>query len=362
MTDALQRAISDIQSKIAGIDARMTAAARRDRPRSLVTRRAAAELFARVSNCDASDIAAQKWPRDHQLRAAVAPARTDTAGWAAELVATVIEDVSSTLLGASAFAQLRALSGASYDLVDGAAVRAPMHQSVASGGFVGEGAPIGVGALLIGAVNLQTKKAASITAVTREVLKGSAANVETSLQRMLAEDLSLAVDQVLLDAVAADAVRPAGLRYNVAGLTPSATGSLSEKVAADVSALVGAIMPASKPVVIAAGAQAVTVAALMPGLAVIAAPLLTSGTLICVDANSFANIVGPIDIAASGEPVLHMDTAPLPIVTGAQGSGVVAAPTSSMFQVAAISLRCIQDINWALRRTGAVSWMTGVGW
>ena len=361
MTDALQRSLSDIQSKISSLDARMTAAASRARPRSLVTRRATAELLARAGNCEPADVAAQRWPRDHQLRAAVAPAQTTVAGWAAELVGTVIEDITGSLLGASAFAQLRALSGASYDLVDGAAVRAPMHQSVASGGFVGEGAPISVGALLIGAVNLQAKKAASITAVTREVLRGSAANVETSLQRLLAEDLSLAVDQVLFDAVAADAIRPAGLRYGVAGLVPSATGSLSEKVAADVSALVAAIMPA-KPVVIAAGAQSVSVGALMPGLAVIAAPTLAAGTLICVDADAFANIVGPIDIAASGEPVLHMSDAPLPLVTGAQGAGVVAAPTSSMFQVAAISLRCIQDINWALRRAGSVSWMTGVGW
>jgi Phage capsid family len=67
-----------------------------------------------------------------------------------------------------------------------------------------------VGALLISGINLQAKKAASITAATREVLKGSAANVQTSLQQMLSEDLSLAVDNILLDAVAANAIRPAG--------------------------------------------------------------------------------------------------------------------------------------------------------
>jgi hypothetical protein len=69
---------------------------------------------------------------------------------------------------------------------------------------------------------LQVQKTALICAVSREVLKGSAVNVQISLQQLLSEDLSLAVDQILLDAVAADAIRPAGLRHGVAGLTPSA--------------------------------------------------------------------------------------------------------------------------------------------
>ena len=73
------------------------------------------------------------------------------------------------------------------------------------------------------------------------------------MQQLLSEDLSLAVDTVLLDAVAADAIRPAGLRNGVAGLTPAASGTPTEKAAADIGALVGAIMPASKPVLIAAG-------------------------------------------------------------------------------------------------------------
>ena len=51
----------------------------------------------------------------------VGPARTDTAGWAAELVAVAIAEITSTLLGPSVFGQLRELSAVSYDLVDGAA-------------------------------------------------------------------------------------------------------------------------------------------------------------------------------------------------------------------------------------------------
>jgi len=117
---------------------------------------------------------------------------------------------------------------------------------------------------------------------------------------------------------------------------------------------------------IAAGRQAVSVAAYMPGMPVISAPLLAAGMLICIDANAFANIVGPADVQASGDPVLHMESAaPLPLVGGTAQPpviGSIAAPTSSMFQIAATSLRCILDINWAMRRAGAVAWMSGVGW
>jgi hypothetical protein len=366
----LRREVRDARAIASNVDHKLTrliegaGASRRDG--SLIARIAACRLISKSEGTAAAAVAAKNWPHDYELRAAVAPAMTSVATWTAELLAVAIQDVTSTLLGPSVFSQLRELSAVSYDPVDGAAVKAPSHQSVPSGGFFGEGQQITVGALLIGAVNLQTKKAASITAVTREVLKGSAANVQTSLQQLLAEDLSLAVDTILLDAIAADAIRPAGLRNGVAGLPPAAAGTPTEKAAADVGALVGAIMPASKPVLIAAGKQAVAVAAYMPGMAVISAPLLTAGMLICVDADAFANIVGPADVQASGDPVLHMENAaPLPLVGGTVTPpviGSIAAPVSSMFQVAATSLRCIVDINWTLRRAGSVSWMAGAGW
>ncbi len=359
-----RRISKDVRSAISNLDYKISRLLSDDddpRDGSLIARIAACRVLSITEKRRPEAVAAQHWPHDTELRAAVAPAMTSVSGWSAELLAVAIADVTGSLLGPSVFARLRALSAVSYDMVDGATVRTPTHVSVASGGFFGEGAPINVGSLLIGAVNLQTKKAASICAVSREVLNGSAANVQTSLQQLLSEDLSLAVDQILLDAIAADAIRPAGLRAGVAGLTPAAAGTPTEKAVADIGALVGAIQPASKPVLIVAGRQAVSVAAYLPGLAVITAPLLAAGTLICVDANSFANIVGPIDVSASGEAVLHMDTAAAPI--SATGSpNTISAPTSSMFQVAATSLRAVLDINWAMRRSGAVSWMTGAGW
>jgi hypothetical protein len=365
----LRREVRDARAIASNVDIKITRlleggpSSRRDG--SLIGRLATSQLIAKSESRSAVDVAHANWPHDVELRAAVAPAMTGVADWAAPLVATAIMDISTTLLGQSVFGQLRALSPVSYDLVDGAAIKALSHSSVPSGGFFGEGQPISVGALLISAINLQAKKCASLTAITREVLKGSAANVQASLEQLLAEDLSLAVDQVLLDAVAADAARPAGLRAGVAGLTPAATGTPTEKAAADVGALIGAIMPASKPTLIVSGKQAASLASYMPGTAVIAAPSLAGGTLICVDANAFANLVGPIDVSSSGDPVLHMSDTPLPLVSGTvqpPAIGSISAPQSSMFQIAATSLRAILDINWGLRRPNSVAWMSGTGW
>ena len=50
------------------------------------------------------------------------------------------------------------------------------------------------------------------------------------------------------------------------------------------------------------------------------------------------------------------DTTPLPIATGAQGSGVLATPTRSLWQTDSLGLRMIMDLNWALLRTGTVAW------
>jgi hypothetical protein len=57
-----------------------------------------------------------------------------------------------------------------------------------------------------------------------------------------------------------------------------------------------------------------------------------------------------------------METSPLPIATGAQGSGVVATPTSSMFQMALTALRTIVDVDWAMRRANAVAVVNSVTW
>jgi hypothetical protein len=102
--------------------------------------------------------------------------------------------------------------------------------------------------------------------------------------------------------------------------------------------------------------QLVSITAFAPGLAAMAipAPALAAGMLVMIDAASFASAVGTIDFSVSQNPAIHMDSAPQAVMT--------AAPVRSLWQTASIGVRMLLDMNWTMRRTGSVSWMTGVTW
>jgi hypothetical protein len=57
-----------------------------------------------------------------------------------------------------------------------------------------------------------------------------------------------------------------------------------------------------------------------------------------------------------------METVPLQIATGAQGSGVLATPTQSMFQTSQIALRTLLDLGWVKWRADCVQYVDSVTW
>ena len=134
---------------------------------------------------------------------------------------------------------------------------------------------------------------------TREIAKGSRRSTSRqSLRPKSLDDTRAALDAVLLDNVAADAVRPHGLRYNpftsaiIAGLTPSAATNLVEKIAADIRALVVAVQPASQHrACIVNPAQAASIALALPiesaAITVIASASQTAGTVLAIDFDGF---------------------------------------------------------------------------
>lgn len=257
-------------------------------------------------------------------------------------------------------AQLRSY-GLANGFIDGAVALVPVHTPTPSGGFVAEGGAIPVGALIIAALGLKPKKAASITAVTKELVAGSPLNVEQSLRTLLGEDLGLAIDAVLLGNAAASASAPAGLLNGVTPLTATAGGG-TNALLGDIKKLVAAIAPAIRPVLIANSTQAASIGILAhSSLPVIAAPYLAADQVVAVDAAAFASALGAPDFNVSENPTVHMDTVPLPI--GTPGSpAVVAAPTQSLWQTATIGPRALIDCDWTLRRAGAAAVVTSVTW
>jgi hypothetical protein len=342
------------------------------RPAGLTARFAACQLLARSEKRHASDVAKQHFRDDRdlsrliELRSAMTPAQTTVATWAAELAAVVVQDIADSLLPASALAQLRAASGQPYAFIDGAVAKVPVHAPTPSGGFVLEAGAIPVGALILTALTLKPKKAASITAITRELLQGSPLNVELSLQTLLSQDIGLMIDNILLGNAASTAAQPAGILNGVTPLTATAsTGAAA--VLGDVKQLLNAIAPAIRPTLImnATAAASIAMLAQQTPLPVITAPYLTAGTVIAVDAAAFVSALGMPDFSTDENPAVHMSDAPLPIVGGVAQPpviGSVAAPVQSLWQTACIGMRSIIEADWLLRRTGAVAVVTGVAW
>ena len=62
-----------------------------------------------------------------ELKAAVSPAMTGVAGWAAELAAVVVVDVATNLLPATRAGAIARRYGLAYAFIDGAVARVPVH-------------------------------------------------------------------------------------------------------------------------------------------------------------------------------------------------------------------------------------------
>jgi HK97 family phage major capsid protein len=365
-----KRQISDIQSKIASLDARITRSSTFHRPGGLAARLALCAVLGHQQGCDPDQVAREHFGNDRDLdrllvlKTAVSPANTTVATWAAELVQTITGDVADRLLPESVFAGLRRLGGLQYSLA-GNVIRVPTWAPAASGMFVTEGAPIPVSSFTLGAITLRPKKAGNIIAITDELLYGSPADVEVALRAILSEALGLMIDNVLLGNTAATTAAPAGI---LNGLTPltATTGGGTAAMLGDIKQLTAAIAPALKPVLITSPTQDGTLGMLQPnpqGWQMIIAPTLAAGTVIAVDAAAFASALGVPAFRASQNVTLHEEnTTPLALGTGTQGSGVLAVPMRSAFQTDVTALRSIVPVDWALRRANAVAYLTGATW
>jgi hypothetical protein len=190
---------------------------------------------------DAKQFMQRNWSetsRDIEVmtRAAVNPASLTGSGWADTLTR-----VSYALLGIlaplSAGASLlqRAIQ---LDINGAASITLPTFApGIVS--FVGEGSPIPVQKFAATGPSVTPRKLAAIVELSHELL--TSGDAETLIRAVLTESLGKSLDGILFDANAGDAVRPPGLRYNVAGLTPTGTGEKVQVMIDDVIALVSAV-------------------------------------------------------------------------------------------------------------------------
>ena len=319
------------------------------------------------------------------LRAAVNPAMTTVPGWAAELAQTSNAAFMDRLMTESIYGPLSA-AGARYDLGRNAAIKIPTRANTprASGAWVGEGAPKPVKRIGLTSLTLTPHKLAVISTFTEEMAMYSTPAIEGLLRQAMSDDTSESLDGFLIDDVAASSVRPAGLLNGVTPLTPSAATTTTEAMIADLKALVGAIIGnggGRNIVILMNPAQSLGIGFAQTSTGdfvftstdeagrkfnarFIVSRTVPAGTVIAVDAADFATITGDAPrFAVSNEATLHEeDTAPLALVTGAQGAGVVASPMRSLFQTDSVAIRLSLFVSWGMRRAGMVATVDGVAW
>jgi HK97 family phage major capsid protein/HK97 family phage prohead protease len=318
-------------------------------------------------------------------KAVSAPALTTTTGWAAELVQTAFLDMIETLIPMSVYPGL-SNRGPKFTFGRNGIISIPARSTATTvaGSFVGQGAPIPVRQGAFTATTLTVKKLGVITTFSREMAEHSTPQIEAVLRQAIIEDTSVAIDTILLDATAASATRPAGLRNGVTGATATAGGGLAALVG-DVKALAGSLITSSNghlrdPVWIMNPIQVLSIQfqtnangqfifqdeiaqGRFRGYPLYQSTTVPSGTVLLIDAADFFSATGDTPtFNASDTATLHMDdTTPLALsATGAPNT--VAAPIRSLYQTDSLAIRMTMDMNWAMRRTGVVAFVSSVTW
>lgn len=319
-----------------------------------------AKAIASVRRTDPGDVAATMWPNDKILsamltRAATAPAMTTVAGWAAELVQRLVVDALEALGPASAGAQVLR-RGLVLNFDGAGTISAPgFVADFGNAGFVREGNPIPVRQLAAAAANLLAHKLAALAVLSRELIESS--NAEAAISDALTQSAGRMLDEVLFDANAADADRPAGLRNGVAASTPSASGDAYEAVFEDIATLINAVAPVGGNgpyVLVGSPGRAIAINLRIqptPNLLVLGSSAVVNDLLAIAPAALVSALSVNPTVESSKATTLHMeDTAPQPI-----GS---AGPAKSMFQTDSVALKLRWPVTWALRDLRGFAWMT----
>lgn len=207
--------------------------------------------------------------------------------------------------------------------------------------WVPEGQPIPSGRSTFATTQLgPVRRLAILESITDRIAALSAVDAEAVVGQLMRAAAARALDQSLFDDVAGDISRPPGLRFGVAGLTPTA-GAVLDAVVDDLGALAQAITNANTGgdlVFVAAPSRALRARILVPGLSdvpVLQSAALPADMVIAVNTLGFASSVTDPQLDASNETVIHEETVPQEI--GVAGSATV--PMRSMLQTSTISLR-----------------------
>ena len=381
------------------------------------------QFVAHVTKSNPVDVATSLYSGDDRIstvvKAAVSPATTTDAGWAAELTQQGYGAFLDDLRGVSVFAALRAQS-MTFDFNGRNSIKVPRRDLSGTkgrdlaGSFVGELGVIPVQALSLTSQTLSAYKMAVISTMSEEIMEQSTPAIEQIIRKAMIDDTAEALDAALLDNSAAVAgVRPAGMMQGVTATASS--GASSANIITDLKVLLNAMSASNlgaKPVLVMntsrlLGLSTVTNAVgqfafrdeiasgRLMGIPVIASTHVPSGSVMVVDADSFVSANGAAQFKISDQAVLTMAnagaTAPTQagdandftggdlgtagqvppkggIIVNGNGTGapsgtaVTNYQAMSMYQQAAVAIRMIMPLSWATVRAGSVAAISSAAW
>lgn len=310
------------------------------------------------------------WRDIYCERGATSPAMTTVPTWVAELAATDVGEFLAEGRNPLALSRLASF-GKTVSLAGISTLKIPYRPpGDPVGGWIGEGQPIAADSLDFGTVSISPRKAAAVSVFTAELKKRAATDIETLLDGALRTDIASVVDETLLDDQPGSALRPAGLRFNVAAVAASTATDPMAAMRSDLSRLAGEIVAGggTGPVVYIVNPVQMASFGFLPGFAypVIDTASVPAGTVIAVDGPSFIAGSGAAVVDSSKDAILHAeDTAPLPIAAGTVATTpettAVANPVRSLWQTDTLAVRVILETSWALP-AGRSAWMGGVRW
>ena len=324
--------------------------------RNAFVRLLTARVLAQYQRTSVESVVEKCWPSDLVLRAAVAPAMTQVAGWAAEIAHRLVYDQLDAMAPTSAGAKLLKLGTVLVMDGLGSIVVPGFLAAAANSSFVAEGAPIPVRQLTDTSVTLQPYKLATIAVLSREMLESS--NAEVLIGDALVKSTSVALDFVMFDGnPAIPSTRPAGLLNGVAQTPPAAAGTDAWISSfADFSSLAGAVSSVSgaNPIIAVAGpSKAVSMGLRLFGQ--IEPNILRSSALV-------GNIVAVAPIALvsalSPTPDIEVTNAGTLVMDSAAGVVESGGALRSLFQTDSFAIKIRWPITWALRSPAAVAWTT----
>ena len=340
------------------------------------TRMVIAKALAHIDGISPVAIAEKRWGKTNPMLVSVMKAAVEGGGsgsgeWGAELVAADTRytgDFIEYLHGKTVYDQLGLREIPANVQIKG-------QDGAATGYWVGESASIPVSAADFSAINLTPLKAAALAVISNELLRDSSPAAEAFVRDALGDASSQKVDSTFLSTSAASAgVSPAGILNGLSAISTS--GNDADGVLADIKALYAPFLTAKnasglKFVMTPTLAKAISLmrnalgqkefpeltqtGGTLEGDGVVTGDNVTSTHLILLKPSDIYRIgdLG-VQVSISREAMIAMDSAPAgdsQVPTGETAAMV------SMFQSESTAIKVVRPINFALRRSSAVSYV-----